>query len=667
MKKFSVSILMLCGLGFLAACGGTSSPATHFTVVAPAMATAGTAFMIRVTALNASNGIVKNYSGTVQLTSTDAGATQLASSTLVSETSQFQVTLNTAGTQTITATDSVSASIVGTSNSINVIATTASHFSLAAQGVATAGTPFNLMVTAQDAFNNTAVTYSGTVHFTSTDSHAVLPGNSNLINGVGNFNPTLETVGSQTIRASDTLTRSITGTSNAITVSGVASHLSVTAPPTATIGHAFQVNVTALDESNNVAAGYSGIVHLTSSDSRATLSQDTTLGNGMGTFLATLNTAGNETITATDTVAASITGTSSSINATASRFKPAGSMEISRYSHTATLLGDGKVLIAGGTEGPPTATASTDIFDPSSGSFSLHGSMEAPRYLHTATLLNDHTILIAGGITIDGSVLMTAELLDPTTGDSTATVNMTTPRTNHTATLLSDGTVLIAGGVDGAGALSSAELFDPSSGNFTPTGSMATARQEHTATLLPNGNVLVTGGVGTATAELYDPGTGIFTPTASMTVARSSHTATLLKNGQVLVLGGKTADLYDPATGTFTPTGNPTIQRISHTATLLNDGTVLVTGGIDASVSGGEPYCEFPQPEATASVELFDPIRGIFTAIDLMATQRSSHTATLLNDGAVVVTGGIRWTYVEQVTKCFKQTTFVTASAELFQ
>ena len=675
MKKLFSLVLFLCGVCPLNGCGsGGSAPpppppsalATHFSVTAPASVTAGTSFNFTVSVLDASGAVVPSYSGTVHITSSDPKAVLPNDSTLVNGTGTFHVTFETAGSQTVTATDEAKASIAGTSSSISVSgAAAATQFSVSAPASATLGTAFNVTVTAVDATNNTVTAYSGTVHFTSTDAQAVLPANSMLTNGTGTLSVTLKTPGSQTITATDTVTASIAGTSNPITVSGPASHLSVIAPSNATVGQAFHFSVTALDASNNVATGYSGIVHITSSDGQATLSFDSMLGNGVGTFLATLNTVGSETISATDTVTASITGTSSAIQVTVSRFKPIGSMEIPRYLHTATLLNDGRVLIAGGSDGAA-GVATAELFEPSTGSFTPTGSMTTWRENHTATLLSNGPVLVTGGRGGNGGVLMTAEVFDQATGSFKATGSMTTWRENHTATLLSNGNVLIAGGTDGVAVLPTAELFDPSTGSFTATGSMGTAREKHTATLLTDGKVLITGGMGTPTAELYDPGTGIFTPTGNMTTARSSHTATLMKTGQVLVLGGTTADLYDPSTGTFTPTGNPTVQRISHTATLLNDGTVLVTGGISGSISGGEPYCEVPRPEATASVELFDPNRGIFTAIDSMATQRSSHTATFLNDGEVIVAGGIWWTYVEQPTKCFKQQTFVNASAELF-
>ncbi|HJX54947.1 MAG TPA: kelch repeat-containing protein [Polyangia bacterium] len=149
--------------------------------------------------------------------------------------------------------------------------------------------------------------------------------------------------------------------------------------------------------------------------------------------------------------------------------------------------------------------------------------MTAAREGHTATLLPNRKVLIAGG---DGySVdIGSSELYEPGSGTFTATGNMTTYRSGHTATLLPNGKVLIAGGSGDA----SAELYNPTAGTFAVTGKMTAARQGHTATLLSDGKVLIAGGAGVsdagvfllARAELYDPEVGTFTATGNMTVAR---------------------------------------------------------------------------------------------------------------------------------------------------
>jgi WD40 repeat protein len=184
-----------------------------------------------------------------------------------------------------------------------------------------------------------------------------------------------------------------------------------------------------------------------------------------------------------------------------------------RQGGTATLLLDGKVLVAGGLGkqnapgGWMSPLATAELYDPGTRTWTATGSMTTPRQSSTATLLPDGRVLVAGGDNANGT---SAELYDPGSGLWTATGDMITPRWGYTATLLPDGKVLVTGGANGSGSLASAELYDPGSGSWTATGSMTTPRAGHTATLLPDGRVLVAGGnSGTGTsAELYDPGTG---------------------------------------------------------------------------------------------------------------------------------------------------------------
>ena len=313
---------------------------------------------------------------------------------------------------------------------------------------------------------------------------------------------------------------------------------------------------------------------------------------------------------------------------------PTGALTTARHSHTATLLPDGRVLVAGGSVGWGGVLSSTELYDPASGAWTATGSMATARSSHTATLLPDGRVLVAGL----GAGGPSTELYDPATGAWTTTGPMDVSRYDHTATLLPDGRVLVAGGsVGGDNALSSAELYDPASGTWTPTGAMTTARARHTATLLPDGRVLVAfGGPGYIfSAEIYDPETGSWRSTGSMTTARRCHTATLLPDGRVLVAGGlgnnsqalTSAAIYDPEDGSWTETGSMATPRADFSATLLPDGRVLVEGGQGAW-------------NVHFSAELYDPASGAWTPTGSLTAARFSHTATLLSDGRVLVAGG---------------------------
>ena len=287
------------------------NPATHFSVTAPATATAGTAVSFTITALDASNATSSGYSGTVHFTSTDAAATLPANAVISNGTGTFSATLGTAGNQTITATDTLTASITGTSAAIAVSPGAVTHLALAAPTTAAVGTAVAFTVTGRDAFNNVATAYTGTVHITSTDSAAVLPANTALVKGSATLSATFQTVGSQTLTATDTVTAALTVTSPAIAVgAGAATKLKVTAPASANAGSAISFTVSATDALGNPVASYAGTVHFTSTDAGAILPANATLVSGTGTFSASFQTAGNQTITATDTTTASINGTS---------------------------------------------------------------------------------------------------------------------------------------------------------------------------------------------------------------------------------------------------------------------------------------------------------------------------------------------------------------------
>ena len=312
-----------------------------------------------------------------------------------------------------------------------------------------------------------------------------------------------------------------------------------------------------------------------------------------------------------------------------------------RAAHTSTLLGNGKVLIAGGFGGDASGLSSAEVFDPAKGIFASAGNMTAPRTGHTATLLTYGKVLIAGGY--NGRYLASAELYDPATNRFASINTMVTARSGHVAVPLPDGKVLLAGGVgEGWTFLADAELFDPATNTFTATGNMLEARESHTATLLPSGKVLIVGGhVGRrasmriySSAEIYDPASGRFSATGAMTRIRHKHEAVLLEDGRVLIIGGAderdgrpaytSAEIYNPARATFTATGNMNSARYKHqgTAVLLNNGKVLIAGGANRA-------------------EVFDPSRNSFVyAAGDMKTPLLFATATRLKNGHVLISGG---------------------------
>ncbi len=655
----------------------------------------------------------------------------------------------------------------------------ATHFSVvAASYIATTGTPINIFVTAIDVNGNTVTDYAGTVHFTSSDAKAVLPANSPLTNGAGSFSAMLNTSGSETILATDTVSSSITGMSNAFQVSGPVTHFSVANVASSAATRApVTLFVAALDASNNESAAYAGTVRITSSDKNAILPPNGPLHAGDGNFQLTFGTAANDTVTATDTVTNSITGSTTiavtptpspaissgpppngtvgssyggsrtvyercpgavgpgrgqpcvpcvpntlagcgsslpscatdSITACVltivySGFELTATGGIPPYQWSASSLPPGlnllfkspKELINGtptpGTAAtyqaivtlndsgqppapfsttyrvvisnpPPPVISSTPLLpgatvnQPFSLTFSATGGLPPyQNWKETGTLPAGIAPITADGV-LAGTPTMTGSFpISITVEDSLGQVSaaqgfnlqvyqhgfkstgaMGAARTKHTATLLKDGTVLVAGGVS----FSSAEIYDPTTGKFTPTaGSMSVARYSHTATLLAGGKVLITGGGGLngdpvlATAELFDPSTGMFAQTTgNMSVARTAHDATLLSDGKVLITGGgsTTADVFDPSIGIFTPTtGKLVTERANDTATLLANGKVLIAGGFSTS--------------DLATAELYDPATDSFSATGSMAVARAGPTATLLDTGAntgkVLVAGG---------------------------
>ena len=318
------------------------------------------------------------------------------------------------------------------------------------------------------------------------------------------------------------------------------------------------------------------------------------------------------------------------VPATATRAS-VGSLSQSRREHSATLLPDGRVLVAGGRDMVSQAYNAVDVYSPASRKFSPIAPLLQARFAHTATLLNNGGVLVVGGY--GGAYLASAEVYDSSTGTWTATGSLMKERYGHTATLMPDNKVLVVGGYNGSGSITSAEVYDPSTGTWTATGSLQQPRARHAAVPLRSGRVLVLGGeedllTPLASAEVYDPVTGTWSPARPMRTVRRLFTATLLPGDKVLAVGGEdssrtplaSTELYEPELGGI-PTGPLPEALLLHTATLLPGGKVFVAG-------------------AASTCAVYDAATGSWSSVGPLAESRQSHTATLLPGGGVLLVGG---------------------------
>jgi hypothetical protein len=295
--------------------------------------------------------------------------------------------------------------------------------------------------------------------------------------------------------------------------------------------------------------------------------------------------------------------------------------------------------------------------DPPNGASSVaHIPLEVTVTVVEPANLPPHGVLIAGGAGSFGQMLTSAEIWNPDTNTTTTTYPMNSGRRRHAATLLSDGmTILLTGGFDDRenshlSLENTAETFDATTKRFTTTtGTMVARRAMHTATLITTGplagDVLIVGGCcdqnerGLKTSELYDPKSKTFKATGSLQVGRMDQTATVLEDGRILIVGGtdrsgsyngiSEAEIYDPANGTFSFAGTLKEGRQGHTATLLQNGQVLIAGGWNGN----------NDPIRTA--ELYTVSSKSFTYTGSMGIGRRYSAAIGLQDGTVLMAGGL--------------------------
>jgi len=332
-------------------------------------------------------------------------------------------------------------------------------------------------------------------------------------------------------------------------------------------------------------------------------------------------------------------------------WSPTGTMQSARDGHAATILANGKILVAGGTNNGLSLT-SAELYNPTAGTWTFTGSMHVGRTLARAVQLSNGSVLVMGGCVDDclSATTSSAEIYNPSAGAFTTTGSMVQARAEFGVTLLANGQVLVAGGCtayDANGCASTtnkAEIYNPFTGTWRATGALRGARHAMTATLLASGKALVAGGADAAndalnSSEMYDPTTRTWTLGNRMVQARSDYASIMLSTGKVLFTGGENingvsinnAELYNPSTGRFTATGNMTAARQEHTAVLLANGKVLVSGGNNQTLGGVTPL---------ASAELYNAATGTWSATGSMSNARAGHTSTVLHNGNVVNAGG---------------------------
>lgn len=322
------------------------------------------------------------------------------------------------------------------------------------------------------------------------------------------------------------------------------------------------------------------------------------------------------------------------------------------YDHTATRLKDGRVLIAGGMTAAKTGAFSQSAYlynpkaVPKVHPFLDAGQLKTPRVNHTATLLDDGRVLIAGGQETIYKTFSSVEIFDPAkpaaSAWSTAT-SMGGPRSQHRALKFAGGSVMVVGGIGNKAwePLQTIEIYNPKNKLWvTLSLKMKHGRQGPSASTLKTGEVLIAGGYDgkqyLSSIELYDPKKGTLTElSAKLSEARMSHTATVLADGRVLIVGGhcgtsgtiKGDEIYDPVTNKVTAISHSGSPPSGHTATFFPDGNVMIAGGT--------------APVDRKKTAIFTPsLGGMWVTGPAMNQGRSEHTATLLLNGEVLVVGG---------------------------
>jgi len=328
-----------------------------------------------------------------------------------------------------------------------------------------------------------------------------------------------------------------------------------------------------------------------------------------------------------------------------STFVAAAGPESARSFHSATLLNDGTVLVAGGCcVGASGLVAEAERYDPDTNNWSPAGALAMVRQTHTATRLSDGRVVIVGGVGLgDSSIerypyLADIEIYDPDLGEFAVAGTLSAPRVAHDAVLLPHDRVLVVGGISRGDPPRDIEIFDPSTGETARLAiELPPAFDMPRAFLVADGRMLIVGGGSAALLDLATETLDLLSPPGGLEAWPAS--AVLLADGRVLFAGGccdennalPDAALLEPLTRAAYKLPDMRTGRLSQTMTLLDDGRVLIVGGL-ANAGHGDG-------EALATAELFDPATESFGPLLTMPAPRGNHAAVLLQDGSVLVVG----------------------------
>lgn len=308
-----------------------------------------------------------------------------------------------------------------------------------------------------------------------------------------------------------------------------------------------------------------------------------------------------------------------------------------RYDQVAALLNDGRVLVAGGSNGSSMTAA--DVYNPATDLWTPTAPLKTARRAAAAVTLTDGRVLVAGGTSGLPGGLKTTEIYSPATGSWTAGPTMLSVRRDELAVRLADGRVLVAG--DGSSAVPTGEVYNPATNKWTATKATGistsfTAPLRAYGVLLPDGRVLTTLGMGYYSGgrpTIYNPATNAWTsvPAPSPVFLGWDTKVALLPNGHVLFAGGATFDWsgsdtptnvvedLDPVTGTWTALPSSTITSSTPALTRLADGRILLSGG-------------------GTNDNLYDPATSTWTVVAPSAGYLT--TVTALTDGRALTVGG---------------------------